>query len=240
MKHSTKIYRITYNNENIDVLIIKKNIKSLRLKINNSSNISLSIPNYYPFYKACDFLNSKLDWIVNNLAYIKERQCNDYSLEKNNKIQIFGKVCNVNITNYKKDKINIVENNLMIFTKNDNIDYVYKKFTIWAKKEFLKIATSLYNQEFMNSFDQYGLIKPKLKVRTMKSMWGNCKYNKGEITLNLYLIKVPINCLRYVIIHEFAHLLFHDHGNKFKEFLTEVMPEWKDCKRELKNYSLNF
>jgi len=240
MTQSSKLYTISHNNQTVDVLITKKNIKSLRLKINNDGKVNLNIPSHYPFYKAVDFLNQKLDWIFNNLQFLSIKKSNECCFKNGAKISIWGQVYNVCIQLYKKDKIELTSDNLIIYTKNNNEDYIQKKFTSWAKNEFIKTATNIYNQEFHKNFDQYGLNKPKLNVRLMKSMWGNCKYNKGEITLNLYLIKTSLICLRYVIVHELTHLLFHDHGVKFKQFLTEVMPEWKQCKKELKNYTLNF
>ena len=240
MLSNSKLYTVNYNNRDIDVLITKKSIKSLRLKIDNKAKVSLSIPNYYPYYKATDFINSKLDWIVNNLKVINEKQDFACNFKNNSNIVLWGQICKVNVQIYKKDKIELIDNNLMIYTKNLSSDYIYKKFLSWAKKEFLKISSIIYNQEFYKTFEQYGFVKPKLSVRLMKSMWGNCKYIKGEVTLNLYLIKTPLECLRYVIVHELTHLLFHDHGAKFKSFLTEVMPNWKTYKKELKNYPLNF
>lgn len=240
MLTQSKLYSVIYNDSDINVLITKKSIKSLRLKINNNAKVSLSIPNFYPYYKATDFINSKLEWIANNLKIINQKNDNSCNFKNNSKVMLWGQIYSVCIQNYKKDKIELIDNNLMIYTKNLSSDYIYKKFVAWAKKEFLRIASIIYNQEFYKTFEQYGFVKPKLSVRTMKSMWGNCKYNKPEITLNLYLIKTPFSCLRYVIVHELTHLLYHDHSAKFKAFLTEVMPEWKTCKNELKNYPLNF
>lgn len=240
MLKNTKHYTVNHNNNTIDVLITKKSIKSLRLKINNNGCVSLNIPSFCSYQKAIDFLNSKLDWIINNLKNINQKKANECNFKDNSQIQLWGKIYNINIRLYKKDKIEFSGNNLIIYTKNKSSEYIQKKFISWAKKEFLKTATFLYNQEFSKTFDQYGLIKPKLHCRIMKSMWGNCKYNKGEITLNLYLIKTPILCLKYVIVHELTHLLFHDHGSQFKSFLTEVIPDWKHLKNELKNYSLSF
>lgn len=240
MKSASKTYSLIYNNDTIDVLISKRNIKSLRLKINSNGKVSLNIPNYYPYYKALDFINLKSEWIYENLSVLKNKHSNDCNFKNNSKISIWGKTRNVNVLLNKKEKVELAEDNLTIYTKNENLDYIQKKFITWAKKEFLKIANVMYSQEFAKIFNQYGLVKPKLTIRLMKSMWGNCKYTKGEITLNLYLLKTPLHCLRYVIIHELTHLLFHDHSAKFKAFLTEVMPEWKECKKELKNYTLNF
>jgi len=74
----------------------------------------------------------------------------------------------------------------------------------------------------------------------MKSMWGNCNFVKRIITLNLYLCKVPIQCVDYVIMHELCHLTYHNHSKQFYDYVSKFMPDWKERKQLLKNYSLEF
>ena len=238
---NNRIYQLVVNNEIKDVSISKKRIKSLRLKINENQNISLSIPTFYPYNKAIEYLNSKLSWIEKTLSSIKKNTSNSAcGFNNGDKICLWGQNVDIQIITNKKNKIEVDQNSLKIFTKVNEYSYIYKLFIAWAKKEFYKQAVSIYNNAFNNHFEQYALTKPKLVIRTMKSMWGNCKYVKGEITLNLFLIKAPLICLEYVVLHELSHLLFHDHGTKFKEFLSELMPNWKQYKKMLKDYSLVF
>ena len=81
---------------------------------------------------------------------------------------------------------------------------------------------------------------PEIKIKTMKSMWGNCNYVKRIITFNLFLIKTPTYCIDYVITHELAHLVHHNHGKEFYTLLAKLMPDWKTRKKQLSNYSLQF
>ena len=81
---------------------------------------------------------------------------------------------------------------------------------------------------------------PTIKIKTMKSMWGNCNYVKKIITLNLFLAKTPISCIDYVIVHELAHLVHHNHSKEFHALMSTLLPDWKTRKKMLNNYSLNF
>ena len=67
----------------------------------------------------------------------------------------------------------------------------------------------------------------------MKSRWGSCKASNQHINLNLELIMTPIQCIEYVIMHELCHLKFSKHTKEFYQFLSIMMPDWKQRKNRL-------
>ena len=75
-----------------------------------------------------------------------------------------------------------------------------------------------------------------LYLRSMKSRWGSCTYNKATIRLNTELAKRPLDSLEYVVVHEVVHLLEPSHNQRFKLLMTQYLPNWKRLKAEL-NFS---
>jgi len=72
---------------------------------------------------------------------------------------------------------------------------------------------------------------PHIKLRDMKKRWGSCT-NNGSIILNIELIKAPVHCIDYVIIHELCHLRFPKHNDSFYRLLSLLVPDWearKEC-----------
>lgn len=89
----------------------------------------------------------------------------------------------------------------------------------------------------LHKFENYEFRPSKLTVRTMKRRWGSCS-NKGSITLNTELIKLPDKYLEYVITHELCHLKHHNHGEGFYRLLSELFPGWKDARKELRGFNV--
>ena len=83
----------------------------------------------------------------------------------------------------------------------------------------------------------FGVAYPELKLRRMKSQWGNCHWAQGYITLNTALACCPEPLQRYVALHELVHFLHHDHGPDFRACMDVLMPQWKEYRLELKKYT---
>jgi predicted metal-dependent hydrolase len=74
----------------------------------------------------------------------------------------------------------------------------------------------------------------KLRVKPMERRWGSCS-KAGTITLNTDLVKTPLHCIDYVIMHELCHLRIHDHSPAFFRMLGRCMPDWQRRKDRLES-----
>ena len=87
--------------------------------------------------------------------------------------------------------------------------------------------------EVYPAFIPYGIARPKLRIRTMKSCWGSCLVNKGIITLNRKLLMKPRECIEYVMVHELCHFIHPNHSKEFYKFMEQFMPDWRERKGRL-------
>ena len=76
---------------------------------------------------------------------------------------------------------------------------------------------------------------PSMKIRAMRSRWGSCS-SRGGVTLNLWLIRAPFECVDYVVVHELCHLLQFNHGPRFYAEMDRILPEWRDWSTRLREH----
>ena len=76
---------------------------------------------------------------------------------------------------------------------------------------------------------------PPLLVRKMSKRWGSCSPS-GRILVNREAIKLPLDCLDYVLTHELCHLKHPHHGKEFWMLLRRLMPDWKRRKYRLDRF----
>ncbi len=87
------------------------------------------------------------------------------------------------------------------------------------------------------TFERLGCIKPLLRIAPMQRRWGSHSAS-GAITLNPDLIRAPMACIDYVVVHELCHLVEPNHGERFVSLLTRLLPDWKMRKQRLEQAML--
>ncbi|MDD5055770.1 MAG: DUF45 domain-containing protein [Candidatus Peribacteraceae bacterium] len=77
----------------------------------------------------------------------------------------------------------------------------------------------------------------RVRLEIMGVRWGSCS-RKGNINLNSALLFVPPSILRYVIIHELAHIKHPNHSAAFWRTVECVMPEYRIEIATIKHFRL--
>ena len=109
--------------------------------------------------------------------------------------------------------------------------HVRKALDAWYRAQ----AVRIYRERVewcLKSAPSLTELAPTLRIRWMARRWGSCSRN-GTITLSTELIKTPLHCIEYVVMHELCHLQVHDHGPAFFRLLSRCMPDWEERKARL-------
>ena len=112
-----------------------------------------------------------------------------------------------------------------------------EKYQYFSENELRAIVIDLCKNIYPY-FKKRGVEYPVIKFKKMVSQWGNCRTLDGILTFNLNLMYAPIECIEYVVVHEFTHYLQANHSKLFYDELGKVMPDWKIRREKLKEISI--
>ena len=213
-----------------------KNIKNVNLKVCRDYRVLLSVPFGITDEWIINFIEDKASWIEKQLQ--KYKQASGYNtltdIKSGTSTQMLGK--DYVIIKKKSEKNYVVEQEkkIVLYVKDIDDKVLHQKIIEkWWRDKAYDIYINQMNIIYDKTFKKYGVEKPKLYVRKMKTLWGSCTPAKNKITLNEYLLKADLRCIQYVILHELTHLLYAYHNNDFYDFLTIQMPDWKIIKKQL-------
>ncbi len=219
--------------------VVKKPIKNINLSVYPpDGRVRISAPWQVDDATIRAFAIAKLEWIRQKQAKILARP------RQAAKQYISGES-----HYYKGDRylLNVIDSNLaskVVIRDRTRLDLYVKKGS--DQEQRTKVLTKWYRQQLKAELPDLiahwqeiiGVQINDWGVKKMKTRWGTCNIRAKRIWLNLELIKKPPHCLEYVVVHELVHLLERGHGDRFKAYMTQFMPNWRAYKAELNGYPI--
>lgn len=228
---------VEINGEKIEFFVQRKDVKNINLKVNLDKKVTMSIPMNMEIETAKEFIKKKAEWIKKQQNHYDSFEAHKekitfengetvYLLGKQYKMKIISDINNAILINGKYIEIHIKERYI------DNKKYIRKVYSKWLKDYAFEVFGELI-EKYQVLLKKYNVKNPKIEIRQMKSRWGSCLTNNNKVIFNLNLIKTPICCIEYVVLHELSHFKYHNHSKGFYNFVTVFMPDWNIRKRIL-------
>ena len=214
----------------------RKSVKNLNLRIHKDGSVFVSANQQVPVSRVDSFVVSKGNYICS--VQKKFAEMTQYAPQPKQYVSgetfyLQGRGLRLKLEKSATDKV--FSDGVYLFLRTKDTEDLEKKRKLVTKylDEQCKTVFSAIMAEIYPTFQKYGVSLPKLRIRDMDTRWGSCLAKKGIITLNKRLLEAPHNCIEYVVMHEFCHLIHPNHSKNFYSFLTMLMPDWKERKKTL-------
>ena len=222
---------ITFDGKRIEY-DIRKSERASRSRIDvDLSGVTVVIPegkNLEPE----EFLHEKKDWVLdkqkeieNYWARIPERE-----FEEGETFPYLGEEYELSFT--PGNRFDIVDGRIMIPEEKANDsslkDVIEELYREKAREKILEIIGE-YREELDVDFN-------KLYIRNQKTKWASCS-SKNNLSFNWRLMMAPEKVLEYVVVHELLHLKEPNHSDRFWSLMEDVMPDYRERRRWLKENS---
>ncbi len=204
--------------------------RSVVAKIRRDSVIEVKAPLLYRESDMLAFLNQHKRWIFNHFDRLQNAGNQQKKYVSGETHYYLGEKYTLKVVESNKNFVLIEGNSLIVNVKSPEL--VEGQINKWYKNRAKVVFSELF-PPIIERFRKYKVAPAKISIRDMRSRWGSCS-RKGNISLNLQLIKLNENCIRQVMIHEMCHLIYFNHQTGFYSLMEEMMPDWKLWKKELK------
>lgn len=210
--------------------------RSVVAKIRRDGVIEVKAPLLYRESDMLSFLNQHRRWIFNHFDRLQNADNQQKKFISGEIHYYLGKQYTLQVFESNKNSV-FIEGNLLIINIKplDNLNnpvFLEHLLNKWYKTQAKTVFSNLL-PPILEKFKKYNVSPAKISIRNMRSRWGSCS-RRGNISLNLQLIKLNENCIRQVMIHEMCHLVYFNHQAGFYALMEEMMPDWKQWKKELK------
>lgn len=212
--------------------------RSMSIIVSPDKGVTVKAPLRTPESVIGKFISEKSQWIDKSLRSFStlQRLDNPCGYADGDSILLFGETHQLKLINSRRQSVRLNGQNTIVVEFVEKPDPMLTRsilenwFKFVAKKKLcLKFSEALVK------YKDYGFKPTEFTVRTMKKRWGSCS-SKGKIAISYDLIRLDEKYGEYVIAHELCHLRHHNHGADYYKLLSEVYPDWKKTRQELKQY----
>ena len=229
---------IFLKNKEVKYELYRKNVKNLNLRIKPDGTIYVSANNRISEERIESFLEEHSNFIFDALKKYEEIEKNkpeELKFKTGEKIKILGIDRTLKVESGNKNNA-VCDKYFFTLTVKDIDDFELKKKVVekWEKEQATKLVTEICEAMYPY-FKNYVSEFPQIKFRKMTSRWGSCQPQKNILTFNTLLIETPVECIEYVVAHEFTHFLEANHSKNFYNKLEKIMPDWKQRRNRLNN-----
>lgn len=215
-----------------------KQSKGLRIIIRSPQSITVTFPWRLTYNDAIRFVNEKEDWISESLKKIDGVNQNKLFLP-GRPFKTFAHDLQFEKLEEGNSYIKVDHSRIIIFYTDEELllSPAVQTHIRQAIEKVLKVEALKYLPPRVDFLaDKFNLEYKSISVKKMKTRWGSCS-NTGKLNFNIHLMRLPVDLIDYVILHELAHTKHHNHGSGFWQYLNEIAgSNAKALSQEMKKY----
>ena len=206
--------------------------RTLALQVHPDGRLVVRAPSRCPLTEIDRFVGSRADWIARKRSEFAARVRPQLEYSHGAQHPYLGDVFRLAVSKGRPRSVVLASQRFEVrVTDPADEAQVRRALEGWYRQR----AGGLFRERIAHwhgRMAHLNILLPTLRVRAMRSRWGSCS-NRGNVNLNLWLIKLPLECIDYVVVHELCHLREFHHGPAFYALMDEVLPDWRKTRARL-------
>ena len=226
--------KVNYGKHLIPVHVTFESRNQLAITVRPDMRIEARAPSDVKIKQVQDKLDEKAKWMWRQLDYFEQFQPMQPPRQYvSGETHIYlGRQYRLKISKNHQERVRLIGKFFEVDTAYPNDSEKVKALMVgWYRahaKELIQRRITIY----LPNVKRYGAEDPTVRIRKMKQRWGSYSPS-GMLLFNPEIVKAPIHCVDYVLVHELCHLVHPNHSPDFYQLLGILMPDWPARKEHL-------
>ncbi|CAA6814070.1 MAG: Putative predicted metal-dependent hydrolase [uncultured Sulfurovum sp.] len=213
--------------------IVKPKLKHIYLSFNDEGHLVVKSPKI-SLARIEKLLLQKASWINASRKKLAQKKGKALTFTQDSQLYFLGESHPLELIAYDKKRTKLLfdGDTFRLYYSQYDVNVFQKHIDTFYKNEAQAYIPTIVQQwaETMQ------LTPSKISFRKTKRQWGSCS-SKNALSFNTMTMKLPLDVIKYIIIHELAHIQHKHHQKAFWALVEQYLPTYKQCIQELKNYT---
>ena len=213
--------------------IVNPKLKHIYLSFDDEGNLLIKSPRVSQ-KRIEQILLKKASWITASRQKLEQKKGKKVAFDKKSDIYFLGEPHTLKLQPYDKKRTKLTFD-------GDSFTFFYSVYDegVFQKHldAFYKKEAKAYIPEIVQKWSkQMNLYPRKIHFRKTKRQWGSCS-SKNDLSFNTMIMKLPLDVIQYITVHELAHITHKHHQKSFWQLVELYLPAYKMQVNELKNFT---
>ncbi len=150
------------------------------------------------------------------------------------KLIIFGKEVEVEEKKSRKDKVEFKDNKVVVESSKATLTLLKNFLAELLRSELTEIYKDIKNS---GKVDLFGNIDFKVVEKIGKKRERIAQIKGNRILIKMSAIALPKEALKYILVHELAHIATKRHTKKFWNIVETIYPDFEIGRKLLADYA---
>ena len=213
--------------------IVNTRLKHTYLTFDDEANLIIKSPKVSLDYIE-KLLLKKSAWINTSKEKILQKKGKRLDFNRPETLYFLGETYTLTLVEHtkKRTKLTFWVDEFMLYYHHYNEEVFQKCVNNFYKEEAKQVIPSMVERWSK----KMGLNPNKISFRKTKRQWGSCS-GKNDLSFNTMMMRLPLDVIEYIIVHELAHIKHKHHQKSFWKLVEEHLPDYKTQIATLKEYT---
>lgn len=206
--------------------LIRSRRRTLAICIEKDGSVTVRAPLHMAKSTVEGFVAEKTDWIEEKSALMaaREAQRKDFRFEEGSTLPLLGREYPVMLSKsvaFDGSRFTVCEGDFNLL--KPQLIELYRSFA----GKFIPERVSHFSE-------LTGWTPTGVRIGAANTSWGSCS-GKNSLNFTWKLMTAPPELVDYVVVHELAHTVEHNHSQRFWKLVERVLPDYKQRRAQLRN-----